>query len=178
MGNIKTKRKKQVRTGQRLMAAGKLFVIVMMISCLLFLHVMKGWAAPGEIAEIARTQVGNFGGRPYWSWYGFDRRVDWCCCFISWCIYKSGLEEPKFSVCDDGVKWFTDRNRWQGKETHPESGMIIFFDGDGDGISDHAGIVIKCEKDKIYTVEGNEGDKCREKEYFYGEKTIIGYGVI
>ena len=30
------------------------------------------------IVEVALTQLGNEGGQPYWSWYGFDGRVEWC----------------------------------------------------------------------------------------------------
>ena len=37
------------------------------------------------IVEVARSQIGNVGGEPYWSWYGFTERVDWCACFVSWC---------------------------------------------------------------------------------------------
>ena len=33
--------------------------------------------------DIAKSQVGNVGGQPYWSWYGFNSRVDWCACFVS-----------------------------------------------------------------------------------------------
>ncbi len=37
------------------------------------------------IVEVALTQLGNEGGQPYWSWYGFGGRVEWCACFASWC---------------------------------------------------------------------------------------------
>lgn len=30
----------------------------------------------GEIVTVALSQVGNVGGQPYWSWYGFDGRVE------------------------------------------------------------------------------------------------------
>ena len=29
-----------------------------------------------EFMELAKQQVGNVGGYPYWSWYGFNSRVD------------------------------------------------------------------------------------------------------
>lgn len=29
-------------------------------------------------AEAALPQLGNEGGQPYWSWYGFNSRVEWC----------------------------------------------------------------------------------------------------
>ncbi len=34
-----------------------------------------------ELMELAKQQVGNVGGYPYWSWYGFNSRVEWCACF-------------------------------------------------------------------------------------------------
>ena len=36
-----------------------------------------------QLVELAKGQVGNVGGAPYWSWYGFDSRVAWCACFVS-----------------------------------------------------------------------------------------------
>ena len=44
----------------------------------------------GEIVTVALSQLGNVGGQPYWSWYGFESRVDWCACFVSWCAYECG----------------------------------------------------------------------------------------
>ena len=29
-----------------------------------------------DIVLVAASQIGNVGGQPYWSWYGFDSRVD------------------------------------------------------------------------------------------------------
>lgn len=59
------------------------------------------------IVEVALTQVGNQGGQPYWSWYGFDSRVEWCACFVSWCADQCGYIEsglvPKFACCADGA---------------------------------------------------------------------------
>ena len=51
---------------------------------------------PGNqaVVDIAKSQVGNVGGQPYWSWYGFNSRVEWCACFVSWCYGQMGLSEP------------------------------------------------------------------------------------
>lgn len=43
-----------------------------------------------QLVELAKRQVGNVGGYPYWSWYGFDSRVEWCACFVSWCYNQAG----------------------------------------------------------------------------------------
>ena len=54
------------------------------------------------VAEIALSQVGNVGGEIYWRWYGFNSRVEWCACFVSWCYAQAGATEPKFSGCTSG----------------------------------------------------------------------------
>lgn len=134
-----------------------------------------------DMVMVAASQIGNEGGELYWRWYGFSSHVDWCAVFVSWCADQAGLIEdgsmPKFAVCDDGIRWFIEKGRWFNKNISPESGMIIFFDWDGDGRSDHVGIVEKCEEGMIYTIEGNSGDVCRKRCYAVGSGMIIGYGV-
>ena len=135
-----------------------------------------------QIVSVAMRQLGNSGGQKFWSWYGFDSRVEWCACFVSWCADQSGLIEsgnvPKFSLCSDGVSWFQGKNKWQSGGTTPTAGMIIFFDWDHDGNSDHVGIVEKCEGGRVYTVEGNSSDQVRQRNYAMDYASIMGYGVI
>ena len=134
-----------------------------------------------ELMELAKQQVGNVGGYPYWSWYGFDGRVEWCACFVSWCADQCGYIEsgiiPKFAGCVDGSNWFKGNGQWQDRNYEPQAGDIIFFDWEGDGETDHVGIVEKCENGVVYTVEGNSGDACRQKQYTVGSSSIYGYGV-
>lgn len=136
----------------------------------------------GEIVTVALSQVGNAGGEPYWSWYGFDGRVEWCACFVSWCADQCGYIEsgviPKFAGCVNGSQWFKDRGQWQDGGFTPEAGQIIFFDWEGDGETDHVGIVERCENGIVYTVEGNSGDACRQRSYPVGSSSIYGYGVL
>lgn len=133
------------------------------------------------IVEVALTQLGNEGGQPYWSWYGFDGRVEWCACFASWCADQCGYLEsgiiPKFSLCSDGVNWFKGKGQWQDKNYEPQAGDLIFFDWGSDGSIDHVGIVEKCEDGTVYTVEGNSGDACKQQSYPVGSSSIYGYGV-
>ncbi len=133
------------------------------------------------IVEVALTQLGNEGGQPYWSWYGFDGRVEWCACFVSWCADQCGYIEsgiiPKFAGCVDGANWFKGNGQWQDRSYEPSAGNIIFFDWEGDGETNHVGIVEKCENGVVYTVEGNSGDACRQKQYTVGSSSIYGYGV-
>ncbi len=135
----------------------------------------------GEIVTVALSQVGNAGGEPYWSWYGFDGRVEWCACFVSWCADQCGYIDsgviPKFAGCVNGSQWFKDRGQWQEVGFTPEARQIIFFDWEGDGETDHVGIVERCENGIVYTVEGNSGDACRQRSYPVGSRSIYGYGI-
>ena len=142
-------------------------------------------AGDGEIVEVARSQIGNIGGQPYWSWYGFGSRVEWCACFVSWCANECGYIEngiiPKYAYCPTGADWFKDRGQWAERDITPEPGMIIFFDwargGRQDGETDHTGIVEKVENGRVYTIEGNSGNACRERSYPLGWYEIYGYGI-
>lgn len=150
-------------------------------------NLFAGLFGNSQIVTVAKAQIGNEGGQKFWSWYGFDGRVEWCACFVSWCADQSGLISsgavPKFALCSDGVSWFKSRQHWQGNSAAPAPGSIIFFDwpdsgGNRDGISDHVGIVEKCENGIVYTIEGNSGDRCKQNSYPVGYASILGYGTV
>ena len=132
------------------------------------------------LVAIAQSQIGNEGGEAYWRWYGFESHIDWCAIFVSWCADQVGMLEdeilPKYAVCDDGIRWFIKKGKWYNRKIEPKAGMIIFFDWDDDGVSEHTGIVEKCENGIVYTIEGNSQDVCRKKWYAVGDRTIMGYG--
>ena len=133
-----------------------------------------------QLVELAKGQVGNVGGAPYWSWYGFNSRVEWCACFVSWCYGQAGLSEPRFAACQSqGIPWFTSHGQWgaRGYE-NIAPGDAIFFDWDLDGSADHVGLVIGKDKNRVYTVEGNSGDACKIKSYSLDYACIKGYGLM
>lgn len=156
----------------------------------LWAEVLYGvYGADDQIVQVALTQLGNVGGGPYWSWYGFSHRVEWCACFVSWCANECGYIDigviPKYAGCVNGVAWFRERGQWAENDIEPVPGMIIFFDWDDpdgsagpqDGMSDHTGIVERVENGVVYTVEGNSGDACRQRQYPVGYYEILGYGI-
>ena len=148
------------------------------------------YSGDDAIVKVALSQVGNVGGEPYWSWYGFNSRVEWCACFVSWCFNECGYLDtgtaPKFAGCVGGVEWFRSRGQWADNSVNPAPGMIVFFDwndpngasGPQDGEADHVGIVEKCENGIVYTIEGNSGDACRQNQYPVGYYEILGYGIL
>ena len=137
---------------------------------------------PGNqaVVDIAKSQVGNVGGQPYWSWYGFNSRVEWCACFVSWCYGQMGLSEPRFAACQSqGVPWFQSHGQWGARGyDNLAPGDAIFFDWDLDGRADHVGIVIGTDGSRVYTVEGNSGDACKIRSYDVNYECIKGYGLM
>ena len=137
---------------------------------------------PGNqaVVDIAKSQVGNVGGQPYWSWYGFNSRVEWCACFVSWCYGQMGLTEPRFAACQSqGIPWFQSHGQWGGRDyANIAPGDAIFFDWDLDGSADHVGIVVGTDGSRVYTVEGNSGDACKIKSYSLTYECIKGYGLM
>ena len=140
-----------------------------------------------KIVRIANKQVGDIGGNKYWSWYGFNKKVAWCACFVSWCANQCGFIEqgiiPKFAAVKYGQAWFKSRNLWLPGYKTPKPGMIIFFDfvnsdlHDGrDGLGDHVGIVTSVKDGYVYCVEGNYNDMVASTKYVIGNANILGYG--
>ena len=144
-------------------------------------HLVNG-TRPGnpQLVDLAKRQVGNVGGYPYWSWYGFDSRVEWCACFVSWCYNQAGKSEPRFAACQSqGIPWFTSHGQWGDRNySNIAPGDAIFFDWDLDGSADHVGLVIGTDGSRVYTVEGNSGDACKIKSYPLDYGCIKGYGLM
>lgn len=141
-----------------------------------------------KLIDVARKEVGNVGGKKYWSWFGFDYCQGWCCCFVSWCADQCGLIEngvmPKFSSVASGEYLFKSRDRWLDWREEPGVGMVIFFDFINDdsefimdGKPDHVGLVKKVEDGIIYCIEGNYNNMVAETSYSVGCINIYGYGM-
>lgn len=148
----------------------------------LWSNVLYGvYDADDQIVAVAASQLGNVGGQPYWSWYGFGSRVEWCACFVSWCANECGYIDvgviPKFALCSWGAQWFKDRGQWGDNSMEPTPGTIIFFDWDGDRDPDHVGIVEYTESGVVHTIEGNSGDACGQRQYSVGNNQTYGYGL-
>lgn len=141
-----------------------------------------------KIVEVAYKEIGNVGGEKFWSWYGFNGYVPWCCCFVSWCADQCGYIDsgviPKFASVTVGQNWFMNNNQWIWPNVEPSPGMIIFFDfanqdleDINDGIPDHVGIVRYVLDGYVYCVEGNYYDTCKDTKYLLNNSCIYGYGV-
>jgi hypothetical protein len=136
-----------------------------------------------DVVTLALSQVGQSGGQPYWSYYGFARRVAWCACFVHWCYNTSGYGadygySTNNAYCRTLVSFFRDRGVFHsGGYIDLAIGDPIFFDWDRDGKANHVGLVIGRDESNVYTVEGNSGDAVKIKCYNLNSSVILGYAV-
>ena len=133
-----------------------------------------------SIINTALSFYGQVGGEPFWTWWGYSSRVDWCAIFVSYCMNLWGHSEVCYQSCKDGgVPYFQGLGQWaDGSFTDLAAGDVIFFDWEGDGIANHTGLVIGTDGTYVYTIEGNSCDACRIKQYELGSGVILGYGLM
>ncbi|MCB5951076.1 lysozyme family protein [Enterococcus sp. BWT-B8] len=139
----------------------------------------SGSSGNSAIAKAALSELSegiHEGGEKYWSWYGFTGRVEWCATFVSYVAEKAHVKMERFAYCPTEINNFKAKSQWQNGGIEPKSGAIIFFDWDGDGISDHVGIVEKFENNTVHTIEGNSGDRIAKRTYEKNSSYILGYG--
>ncbi len=150
---------------------------------------------PKDLLELARTQLGykesaiNFvvnekgerrGYTRYGDWYGNDHAA-WCAMFVSFCLHYADVPEAYFPVEANCGRWIRDlkaRSLYlRAGEYEPQPGDLVFFDWEGDGVSDHVGLVEKAGG-KLYTIEGNKENRVMRAEYELNDRAICGYGTL
>lgn len=133
-----------------------------------------------QIVNVASTQIGNQNGQPYWTWYGFNYRVEWCAVFVSWVADQSGYLHtaiPKFAYVPTGIEWFKSKNQYVSRDYLPKAGDIIFFDWNGNNYGDHVGIVESVDGETVYAIEGNTNNLVARRQYALSSPSIMGYGI-
>ena len=137
------------------------------------------------VIDLALSQVGQTGGQPYWSYYGFSSRVEWCACFVHWCMRNTPSASGSYpqtannAYCQTIADNFMSIGQWGSRGyTDLVAGDTIFFDWQGDGHTDHIGLVIGTDGTNVYTVEGNSGDAVKVKSYPINSSVIYGYGLM
>lgn len=132
-----------------------------------------------KIINLAIEQLGN-DYTTYCKDMGYNYRIEWCACFISWLAEKLGITDiiPVDMSCNSQISkfkalgvWHTDRNF--------QSGDIIYYDWDISGDADHVGIIEKVAGNTLTVIEGNNGnypnDRVRRREISSASSLIFGY---
>lgn len=107
----------------------------------------------------------------------------WCSIFVNFLFVKAyGAEkakqmlyEPKTGNAAAGCKYAAAYFKTKAAfYSTPQVGDQIFFGAPGN--EQHTGIVIACDRDHVWTIEGNSGNAVRERIYSRNDKSISGYG--
>ena len=133
-----------------------------------------------ELMELAKQQVGNVGGYPYWVGTALTAGWNGAPALCLGATIKPEKANPALQAANGrGVPWFQSRGQWgaRGYE-NIAPGDAIFFDWDLDGVADHVGLVLGRDGSRVYTVEGNSGDACKIKSYDLNYQCIKGYGLM
>lgn len=149
-----------------------------------------GYAESSENYIVAEDGETKSGYTRYGAWYGVPYG-DWCGMFVSFCLHYANIPVEAFPQEASCPRWV---ELLQGEDYglftaaadgyEPQAGDLVFFDYDGDGSSDHMGIVAERVEDgqgelaEIKTIEGNAGDEVQYVTYSMDDKTIMGYGML
>ena len=146
-----------------------------------------------DLVAIAKSQLGYnestknyivgedgetiYGYSRYGAWYGAPYG-DWCAMYASFCIRYAGISGmPLDANCPNWIRQLAERGLYHDESDYtPEAGDLIFFDWNDDGSSDHVGIVVEVNGEKVKTIEGNSGDTVAYHTYNLSNVTIQGYG--
>lgn len=154
-----------------------------------------------DLLKIAETQLGytesqrNFdavlnedgegytlkGWTRYGAWYGIPYG-DWCAMFISFCLNYADIPESAVPYDCATTTWIDSlsaRGMYAPAGSYdPKPGDLIFFDWEGDGLSDHVGIVWAVNPGSITTIEGNHTISVELFDYDLSDGHIQGYGIL
>jgi hypothetical protein len=104
----------------------------------------------------------------------------WCAAFAMNILKDAGVLNldglSNRNYCPTIVSWAKDKGIWGQRGSYqPKPGDAIMFDWEGDGTSDHIGIVEKVENGKVITIEGNSSNSVKRNTYELGSGKIMGY---
>ena len=104
----------------------------------------------------------------------------WCAAWAMNMLKDHGVLDTSscsnVNYCPTIVNWAKKENIWAGRGSYtPQAGDAILFDWQGDGTSDHIGIVEKVANGKVYTIEGNSSNSVARRSYSLNSGNVMGY---
>lgn len=137
-----------------------------------WLGIHEGTPQHAQIIDLYNTH------RPAGS-YKMTYGDPWCAAFVSAVGMAAGVEAILPGVnCDSMIADYRQRGQFVASRDYPaKPGDLVFYDWDGDGISDHVGIVVEDTEHYYRTIEGNYSDAVKERTIPHGSKYIVGFAV-
>lgn len=132
-----------------------------------------------KIISLAIEQLGN-DYTTYCKDMGYNYRIEWCACFISWLAEKLGITGiiPVDMSCNSQISKFKNMGVWH-TDRNFQTGDILYYDWDISGDADHVGIIENVSGRTLAVIEGNSGnfpnDRVRRREITSDSSLIYGY---
>lgn len=123
------------------------------------------------------TRYGAWNGTPY---------TEWNTLFVNFCISYAGVEGmPFYEDCPTWINELTAADLFHvAANGIPESGNLLFLDGDGDSVADQVGIITEISAAteetpaQIKIIGGNIDNQVQYATYESGDTRIVGYGCL
>ncbi len=162
----------------------------------------------GYLEKASNSQLDDFtanAGYNNWTKYARDlcaldayngnkNGYAWCDMFVDWCFYTTfGLDnmvkmlyQPLGGAgagCTYSARYFKNNGKFY--TSNPKPGDQIFFTKDNGSSSNHTGLVVAVDNERVYTIEGNtsategvvaNGGCVASKSYSLWYSPIMGYG--
>lgn len=133
-----------------------------------------------DIITLAKAQLGN-DYKTYCKDMGYNFRIEWCACFISWLAKKVGITDiiPVDMSCNSQIRKFKNLGVYKGTTGAPKIGNILYYNWDNINDADHVGIVVDVNGDTVTVIEGNNGnypnDRVRIRTIKYTNRLVYGW---
>ena len=146
----------------------------------LVIEFAKSYLGIGEGSQKHSEIINLYNKARYSDAYQMTLADPWCCAFVVGMFQAAGVPDivPGYAYCDGMIQTFRQWGRWKNRIGYtPQKGDVIFYDWNGDGSSDHVGIVTDYSFAQVTVIEGNKSDAVDYRKIGADSPQIIGYGV-
>lgn len=149
-----------------------------MITVLSVLSLARSWIGKNEGDGSHKEIINIYNGHtPLARGYKVQYTDAWCATFVSAVFIKLGMYDFLECGCPEMIDKFKGMGRYYSASHTPSAGDIIFYDWNGDGVSDHVGIVENIIGETLTVIEGNKNDSVSRRSIGIHDGSICGYGV-
>lgn len=145
-----------------------------------YLNVLKSWKDQGLAEPYGDDVIINIYNAHRVESYKMALTDPWCHATISAAAAVAGCLDiiPNTAYCPTGVNWFKARSQWNPRSSNytVQVGDIIYYDWDGDRLSDHVGCVIAVNGQVLTVREGNKSNAMGDRGINRYDGCIMGFG--
>ena len=115
---------------------------------------------------------------------GISYGYAWCCAFVTWTTDTTGIARDTVPIdvtCTRLAALMDKKGCFEpsvafGGSYIPRTADLIFFRHGENTHTSHIGLVLYCDGERVYTVEGNTGGAVRRRDYALSDSSLYGFG--